>query len=115
MTGVVYVVGGTAGDYDERSQWIVGACDTQADATAHVARLQAVADAYNNACTEHGFNYPHWKDVQNITDVESAAIDRWTKKSDRLLKRAKKDTGDQNLERDTKYYSEEVKFFASIK
>lgn len=100
VTGIIYVIQGDAGDYDERSTWTVDAWTTRALAERRCEELNKIAADYSKEDRAHGHRCP---DISDDSPEADAAFDRWLRKAKSMLRTARRKAGDPALVLDARY------------
>lgn len=90
---VVHVIHGTTRGYDEGTHWEVEAWLDRGAAEARCAALNDVAKRYREKYQEHSWVIPRDED-----DPDGELYARWSRKSERMLKTARREADDPQFE-----------------
>ncbi len=93
----IYLVHGSSGDYEERTEWIVEAWPGEMGAAIRVEQLNARVREFREALTEHRDKEPSLADFEN-EDKWAERWEPWNKKRTRIVKRYCKLAGNPNLD-----------------
>jgi hypothetical protein len=91
----IYLVGGSSGDYEERTEWIVEAWTGEGGAAARVEQLNARVLEFREEMSAYRDKEPSLADFE-IAAKWAESWGSWNKKRDRIVKRYRKLAVDAN-------------------
>jgi hypothetical protein len=93
----IYLVHGSSGDYEDRTEWIIEAWTGEKDAAARVGQLNARVAEFREVMSAYRDKEPSLADFEN-EDKWAEPWESWNKKRNRIVKRYRKLAGDANLD-----------------